>query len=166
MSRAKKITYPLSVKSTAYLQPGQFWAIPLESGTFACGRVIQLWSLSRRYFLFGLMDWVGASLPDAEALAGYVTVEQGCVRIEAIHMTGGVILGHRPLELDGIAPQMFCSQSSFAPHCMLKRGFDDVRPATRQEWEKYPTFSFWGYGLVPILAERYFGAASQRSASP
>jgi len=110
---------------------------------------------------FGLMDWVGPSLPDSEALAGRLTVEQGCVRIETIHITGGVILGHRPLELDDIKPQVFCSQAIFAPHCMLMQGLDDVRPATRQEWEEYPTFSFWGYGLVPIIAERYFGSVAK-----
>lgn len=161
MSKTEKISYPLSIKSTAYLQPGQFWAILLKSGMFACGRVIQRWSLSRRYFLFGLMDWVGTSLPDSEALAGHSTVEQGCTRIEAIHITGRVILGHRPLELDGIVPQMFCSQSSFAPTCLLKQGFDDMRPATRQEWEEYPTFSIWGYGGISMLAEKRFGSMSQ-----
>lgn len=161
MLRAKQISYPLSIKSTAYLQPGQYWAVPLKSGKFACGRVIQLWSLSRKYFLCGLMDWLGDAPPDAESIAGCRTVEQGCTRIEAIHITGGMILGYRPLELEDIMPQMFCSQQVFASHCMLKRGFDDVRPATREEWEKYPTFSFWGYGLVPILAERYFGSETE-----
>src|SRR5262249_10570900 len=35
-------TYPFVPRSTAYLRPGQFWAIPLSDGRFACGRVLAL----------------------------------------------------------------------------------------------------------------------------
>ena len=55
-----------------------------------------------RGFVAGLMDWLGAAPPDADAIAGWSVVAQGKTRIEAITKTGGAVLGHRPLELDAI----------------------------------------------------------------
>ena len=56
-----------------------------------------------RGFVAGLMDWIGARPPDAAALAGRTVVAQGKTRLEAITNTGGAVLGHRALELEGLA---------------------------------------------------------------
>ncbi|WP_104434997.1 Imm26 family immunity protein [Kineococcus xinjiangensis] len=32
--------YPFQPRSTSYLQPGDFWAVPLSDSRFACGRVL------------------------------------------------------------------------------------------------------------------------------
>src|SRR5262249_32527133 len=71
---AKPMNYPFVPKSTATLEPGQFWSIPLDNGRFACGRVIQLrienGMRDSRLFLAGLMDWWGRKPPTAERIAG------------------------------------------------------------------------------------------------
>jgi hypothetical protein len=99
-------TYPFTPKSNKHLRAGQFWAIPLADGRFAAGRVMAVPAFGEkdtRGFVAGLIDWIGAAPPDADALAGRPVVAQGQTRVEAVTNTGGAILGHRPLELDGIA---------------------------------------------------------------
>ncbi|MBV9849248.1 MAG: hypothetical protein JO250_06135 [Armatimonadetes bacterium] len=161
----KKIAYPFVPKSTAYLAAGQFWSIPLESGRFGCGRVIQLacehgWQ-DRRLFLAGVVDWCGQEPPSAPAIAGRPVVKQGVAHIRAITEYGGQIIGCRPLEEDGIEPQLFRSQGAVAPDCMLMRGFAHLRPATLEEQERYPVFSIWGYAVARILAEKHCGTYVQ-----
>ena len=108
-------TYPFIPKSTKAMSAGQFWAVPLSDGRFACGRVITLaqggGKPDLRCFLAGLLDWVGSSPPTADSIAGRRTIKQGGAHIKAIVHTGGAILGSRPLELDGIQPDLFLSQS-------------------------------------------------------
>ncbi|MEH7336745.1 hypothetical protein V7161_29455 [Neobacillus drentensis] len=61
------------------------------------------------------MEWVGENPPVAEDLIGCNVVEQGLVHIKTIHKTGidGMILGHRPLELDEIEAENIRSQEAF-----------------------------------------------------
>jgi hypothetical protein len=97
--------YPFEPKSNKRLRAGQFWAIPLADGRFAVGRVMAVPAFGdrdTRGFVAGLLDWIGATPPDAEAVAGRSVVVQGKTRIEAITNTGGSILGLRPLELDAL----------------------------------------------------------------
>lgn len=95
----RKVSYPFLPKSNTYLISGQFWAIPLQSNKFACGRVIEVSKEDKRGFLAGLMDWVGEYPPSAETIAGKKTLEQGDVHIKTIRETGlnSMILGYRPL---------------------------------------------------------------------
>ena len=58
--------------------------------------------LNTRIFLAGLMDWSGDEPPTAQAIAGCKLLEQGRAHVAAITDTGGKILGHRDLELDGL----------------------------------------------------------------
>lgn len=133
-----KVEYPFKPKTNRFLLPGQFWAIPLSSGRYACGRVVELMLKgkigSRSSFLAGLMEWVGENPPVAKDL---IVVEQGSVHIKTIHKTGidGMILGHRPLELDGIEADYFRSQEAFGG-CTLMKGFKELQPITKEEWEK------------------------------
>lgn len=158
-----KVEYPFKPKTNQYLLPGQFWTIPLSSGKYACGRVVELMPKgevgSRSLFFAGLMEWVGGNPPVAEDLVGCKSIEQGSVHIKTIHETGldGKIVGHRPLALDGIEADYFRSQESF-DGCMLLKGFKELRPITKEEWAKYKTCSTWGYEVIKLLAEDYFVA--------
>lgn len=131
MSRMRKPPgYPFEPKSNAYLEAGQYWAVPLSDGRFACGRVLDLprpedeMSARSRAFLAGLMDWVAVSPPDSEAIAGSSVLRQGWAHVLTIQKTGRVVLGLLNLDEDGITPK---------------------RPA--------PT---WGYGVIVRLAEAAF----------
>jgi len=158
------IAYPFIPKSTKTLVPGQFWAVPLPDGRFACGRVITLrpkedGKVDLRQFLAGLLDWVGTQPPTSESIAGRRTLEQGGAHIKTILATGGSILGHRPLASDGIEPALFLSHSA-GPGISLQRGFEFLRPATASEQAELPTFITWGYMVIQRAAERHFGQAT------
>lgn len=110
---ATEPTYPLVPKSNRLLRPGQFWAIPLSDGRFAAGRVMAVPAFGpgdHTGVVVGLVDWVGDAPPTSEDLAGRPLLVQAKARFEAISMTGGAVLGLRPLELDGLValdPHMF-----------------------------------------------------------
>jgi hypothetical protein len=98
-------TYPLVPRSNRQLRPGQYWAIPLSDGRFAAGRVMAVPAFGprdRTGVVVGLMDWVGDRPPTSEDLAGRPVLVQAKARFEAITMTGGSVLGLRPLEADGL----------------------------------------------------------------
>lgn len=97
--------YPFVPKSNRWLAPGQYWAIPLADGRFACGRVMTVpaWGKSDRIGLVvGLTDWVGDHPPTGEDIKGAPLLAQAATRFEAIANTGGAILGTRPLDADGL----------------------------------------------------------------
>ncbi len=50
-----EVKYPFVPKSNRSLIPGQFWAIPLNNGKFACGRVIEVHPFETKMFLAGLV---------------------------------------------------------------------------------------------------------------
>lgn len=159
MSRSKTTRepeLPFTPKSTSRLRPGQFWSVPRSDGLFGCGRVISLryrdnGKLDSRFFLAGLMDWVGHSPPTSESIAGHRTFRHGEAHIAAITESGGEIIGHRSLDLDGIEPDLFLSQSP-GMGCMLQKGLDMLRPATEDEQSRLRIFSTWGCMVIQILA--------------
>jgi hypothetical protein len=61
--------------STARLQAGQFWAMPLSDGRHACGKVVHVpeavgsLCLNSRTFLARLMDWSGLEPLTSETIA-------------------------------------------------------------------------------------------------
>jgi hypothetical protein len=156
-----RINYPFVPKSTAHLEPGQFWSIPLDNGRFGCGRVIQLCckegKRDTRAFLAGLLDWSGDEPPSSEAIAGRGTIDQGEVHIKTISENRGEVLGFRPLEADGIEPWLFLSQGGWGHSCWLQQGYEWLRPATLAEFQTHPVFSTWGYAVIKLLAEHHFG---------
>lgn len=157
--------YPFLPKSTKTLKSGHFWSIPLDNGYFACGRVIQLAFKENgkqdvQSFLAGLMNWTSKRPPSAESIAGCKTIEQGSVSIKTIRENGGEITGFRPLEEDGIEPQLFLSHY-FGPGCLLQRGYEVLREATKEEQKLYPVFSSWGYLVIKVAAEKHFGDKSK-----
>jgi len=156
--------YPFVPKSTVRLRPGDYWSIPLSNGRFACGRVIQLAPTdrvgSRRLFLAGLLDWSSEALPSYLNIGGCKVLQQGAVHIKAITENAGVILGNRPLQLDGIEPGCFLD-SSPGPSCLLMKGFDIIRGATTEEQRRLPVFSTWGYEVMLRMAEDFFRKSSK-----
>jgi len=153
---ATKFTYPLVPKSTASLRPGQYWAVPLSDGRFACGRVVQIGCPAipspTRAFFGGLHDWIGSVPPSADAIAGRPIVEWGVMHLRAITKLGGAILGERDLGLDAIAPPARLS-SMGGSGTLLLNGAEPVRVATRDEWGTIPALGFWGYDFIQQLAE-------------
>jgi hypothetical protein len=156
---AKPVTYPFAPKSTAMLEPGQYWSIPLDNGRFACGRVLQLQiengKRDSRSFLAGLMDWWGRKPPTADRITGRGVVEQGSADVKTIQATGGQVLGFRDLSLDRIEPRLF-RDAEFATR--VQRGFDYVRAFDRNKDSSLPVIAGWGYLVIKILAEKRFGA--------
>lgn len=98
-------SYPFVPKSNRHLEAGQYWAVPLDDGRFACGRVMAATSAvsPRMSFIAGLMDWVGPVPPTAESIAGHDVLEQGSAHIKTITQTGGEVLGCRSLDEDRLA---------------------------------------------------------------
>ena len=154
---ARQTEYPFIPRSTAYLEPGHFWSIPLAGGGYACGRVIQLrldgGRRDPRLFLAGLMDWSGADPPTSEALAGCSVIEQGSVHVKTIGENAGEVLGFRDLALDGIEPALFRDAGCAT---RVQRGFEVVRVFDRERDAELPVFSTWGFGVIKRLADLRF----------
>ena len=154
---SRKLAFPFVPKSTAYLQPGHFWSIPLDGGGYACGRLIQFrekdGKRDPRVFLVGLMDWFSVAKPTPEAIAGHSVIKQGSVHVKTIAENAGEVLGFRDLALDGIEPALFrdaeCATS-------VQRGFEMVRPFERDRDVELPVFSTWGFGFIKRLADSRF----------
>lgn len=154
------IQYPFVPKSTAYMQAGQFWDIPLSNGAYACGRVLQFdWSNEKkntRFFLAGLLDWCGESYPTFDVIAGAKLLEQGAAHIKTIGCNRGMVRGLRPLELDAMTPILALSHNPHCNDCLLTCGFENLRLATLEERKSLRVHSTWGYGVIQVLAEAYF----------
>jgi hypothetical protein len=138
--------------------PGQFWGIPLSDGSFGCGRVIELkppGSVGARVmFLAAVLDWHAHQLPTSDAIAGAKCLDQGQAHLKVITETGGSILGHRPLELDGIEPWEFRG-AEFHVNSNVHRGMRPLRPQERAD-RSLPVLSTWGYRVPVIIAEAQF----------
>ena len=147
-------------KSTASLRPGQFWSVPLSSGRFACGRVLQLGGEAlpsqSRCFFGGLHNWVGVEPPTSASIAGAGFLAFGAMHIRAITRIGGEILGMRALQHDGIEMPLLLSAPG-GRGTMVLSGAARVRAARHDEWGKFPVLGVWGYGVIRKEAERHFG---------
>ena len=158
MALKRQPTYPFVPHSTTALLPGQFWAIPLSDGSFGCGRVIELTSPgsigARVSFLAAVLDWNAHLLPNSEAIAGAMCLSQGQAHLKVVTESGGCILGHRALELDGIEPWEFRG-AEFHVNSHLHKGLRPERPQERSD-SSLPVLSTWGYRMPVIIAEAQF----------
>jgi len=154
--RIRRKVYPFVPKSTSKLKPGQFWAVPLRHGKFACGRVLQVGfkgNPSKTRSFFGcLLDWIGTCPPSENAIAGSLPFRFGVMHVKAITETGGEVLGERALEADGIEIPTLLSEMG-GPATQILHGADPVRPARKEEWGGYPVLGYWGYDYIQKLAE-------------
>jgi hypothetical protein len=146
--------YPFVPKSNANLQPGDFWALPLSDGSYACGRVLQLPPAGRPgskvSFLGGLLDWRANSQPTSHSIAGARVLEQGAMHVLAIQNSGGQVLGNRPLGLDAMGP-LECINGN-----TIQIGYTPVRAWRREDTAQLPTFSTWGYDFILLRAHKHF----------
>jgi hypothetical protein len=155
------VRYPFEPKSTALLEPGQFWGVPLSDGRFACGRVLAVprapdpfIPVSSRIFLAGLHDWVGDAPPTTHDIAGAGLLAQGFVHILAIRKHGGRVLGMRPLEADRIVPDRWLSHAGGGT-VWVYEGATRLHHATAADAD-LPIVSTWGYSVISVIAEQYF----------
>ena len=158
--RHKPLEYPFIPKSVRVLVPGQFWALPLSDGSFGCCRVIQTPppgpGASRVLFLAALLDWHGPTKPSRESIAGAACIKQSQLHICAVLRTGGAILGHRPLDAEGIEPWLFRG-SEYHANSVVLRGLTPLR-TQRPTDRDLPVLCTSGYGVLTLLAERRFVA--------
>jgi len=110
--------------------------------------------VNSRSFLAGLLDWVGDQAPTSETVAGAGLLRQGFVHIKAIVENGGRVLGHRPLELDGIEPRAWRSHPIDGV-VWVYAGATRVRPAGTGD-VGLPVIVGWGFKLIERLAEQAF----------
>lgn len=159
-------SYPHVPRSNARLQPGEFWAIPLSTGRYACGVVLgvarvgdeRLFAPNNRAFLAGLLDWEGDAPPTAEAIAGARVMAQGIAHVKAIAETGGEILGR---SVAPVAPLTWRSAPGPADEGWVYEGVDPVRPATPAD-NGLGIVMAWGYGYIRELAGRASVERSRR----
>ena len=155
------VAYPFEPRSNARLEAGQFWGIPLSDGRFACGRVLAVprvpdpaYPVNARAFLAGLLDWVGDAPPTSETIAGAPLWTQGFVHIKAIRENGRLVLGSRPLDLDGIEPALWLSHPIDGV-TWVYAGATPIRPAGPGD-AGLPPVEGWGFKLIERLAEQAF----------
>ena len=155
--------YPFKPKSTAHIQPGDFWAVPISGGRYGCGRVIALrepgQTGSKSMLLVGLMNWIGHAPPQAGDLGGLKTVHQAQIHLRSILETGGAILGPRPLEADEIEPDYFLSESPGST-CLLMKGYSFLRKATPSEQLTFQSLMTWGYLIIQNRAQALADSAA------
>lgn len=153
-------SYPFEPKSISRLLPGQFWAVPLADGRFACGRVLAVPRaddpkpnryLNNRIFVAGLMNWTGDHPPDSEAIADSELIAQGSMHVIGLTDSGSQILGRRALELDGISGLLELSHGGGGT-VWLFRGGARLRPASDEEQRTLPIMSSWGRRYIVALA--------------
>ena len=121
---------PFRPKSSARLERGHFWAIPLPNGTFGAGCVVgSAFHEGRprtREFIAGVVAWNGTVQPTSEALFGREVIAHGFAHIKAITESGGVVLGSARLQFRAL------------PNAA-----------------EVLSFSTWGYGVPRVLATKY-----------
>jgi hypothetical protein len=122
--------YPFEPRSTAYVTPGDFWAVPIRDGDgdrYCCGQVLTTSTRlgGSRMFTVGLLDWCDSGLPTAGSIDGTAVLQFGIAHVKTVRETGGSLLGN------GRVPDV--------------ADLDD------------PSVTVWGYRFIERLAHRHFG---------
>jgi hypothetical protein len=151
-------SYPYVPRSNGRLQPGEFWAIPLDTGRFASGVVLAVprepspdFVVNSRAFLGGLLAWEGAEPPSASALAEARLAAQGFVHIKTITATGGAILGR--LEISDALRTMIWRSAPGGGSGAVYEGTEWLRRATPGD-ASLPLITAWGFGYMRHVAEQ------------
>jgi hypothetical protein len=94
--------YPFTPKSTSYLEPGHFWAMPLANGKYSCGVVLPMLKndekVDNRVFYAALIDWSSEVLPTAKDVSRRNLIKKGAAHIKTILESGGELLGKYEVE--------------------------------------------------------------------
>lgn len=150
--------YPYVPRSNARLRPGEFWAIPLKTGRFACGIVLAVarvpspdYVVSTRAFLAGLLAWEGDAPPTPRALADVRLAGQGFAHVKTITEIGGRILGRLP-DSDAVRPALWQSAPGEGRGAVYA-GIEWLRQATPADADLPPIVA-WGFGHMRAVAEQ------------
>jgi len=130
----EEIKYPFRPKSNRFLREGQFWAIPLSDGRFACGYILKPQAYGdkdRMGVVVGLMDWVGGHQPTVDDLTDRPLLAKAKSNFQTITNTGGEILGALPLKQDG------------------SRTY-------KEDYSVGSTVRVWGWQTIKNIAEKHF----------
>ena len=134
--------YPFIPKSTARMKAGQFWGVPLRGKGFACGIILSIekkhnGKRDSRRFLAGLLNWVGLENPTPTQIIGREVIAHGFAHLKTITENGRCLLG-------------------------------EVEPwwPWPPELENLHIISTWGYGVISVLAQHYFGEKIEPGVSP
>jgi hypothetical protein len=123
--------YPLTPKSTSYIEPGQIWAIPLSNGKYACGVVLaKLKSkegIEKRAFYAALLNWCDKAPPNTENVRASGFLEKGALHVKSISNIGSEIIG--------------------------KADFEDLPPNPSEYTHEIVTM---GYNVFSAVAEKHF----------
>ncbi|GEL98049.1 hypothetical protein [Cellulomonas terrae] len=87
-----------------------------------------------RSIAVALLDWCEPQPPTAASIAGAGVLDWGHAHVKTVRESGGALVGHRPLELDGGLAGLI--------------GGDDLDPMVG---------STWGYLFIEDLAHARFG---------
>ena len=131
--------YPFAPKSTAKLERGQYWPIPLANGTFGAGCVVGKYRVDNgkyhsRLFIAGVLQWNGSCEPTDEELAGFEVYQTAFAHIKCITALGVPILGRA-----------------------------QIRFTSEPELAESGDLSTWGYAVPTRLAEKYAALAANHS---
>ncbi len=123
------------------MKAGQFWGVPVGQRGFACGVVLSIEKKQNgkrdsRRFLAGLLDWAGPEQPTAAKILGHRVIEYGYAHLKTITENGGALIG-------------------------------EVEPwwPWPPELENLDNTSTWGYRVISILAQKYYGEHSEPDAA-
>jgi len=158
----KAKAYPFVPSSVAQMEDGMFWDIPLASGRFSAGIVLQRMPTngpgSRSMFCAGLIDWSGDAPPASDTLQSAKLIAQGFVHLRTITRNRGLVRGKVDLGSIGIEP-ILMRDSHDGPNVRLIKGYIDCGPARAvQGWRNLPVAATWGFGVIKSLAEKTFDA--------
>lgn len=148
---------PFIPTKASEINNGDFYYIPLSNGRFACGRVLIIEEKSGRKtksILVGLHDWNGERFPTSEDIHGCKIIEQGVMHINSIGHVGGEIVGHKPLEDDGLKP-IIQFEAGY-----LINGFTYYKKIPIVEGEQYSKRTTYGLNVIKGLAEKHFVKSS------
>lgn len=138
MSRARQ--FPFVPRSNAYLERGDYWAIPTRrGGWYGCAAV--LWpgrnSGSRVTFGIGLLDWCGPQVPMPDDLDGARVLEFGFAHVKTVADSGRHLVGTARV-VGGPTDDAFAR-------------------AARFEWPEVRDITSWGRGTVEAMVHTRFG---------
>ena len=147
-SLVKERAYPHVPKSTKTLQLGDFWAIPLDGGEFACGRVISFKDRNGKQDLrmfLGLVCSTGFPLRRLRLRASRVRRhsyrgKRTCARSwPRAALSSATARWSRTVS----SPPYAVAVPAYRL-CRVLRGFDPVRPATPDDIRELPVLVTFG----------------------
>ncbi len=90
--------FPFVPKSNRFLEPGDFFGMPLPNDRWACGVVLGNLRKKRMAFIGGLFNWVGDEPPSCESVSGSDIPHFTVHHVKTISNYGLTIDGNCPVD--------------------------------------------------------------------